>query len=83
MLLAPARAVDPTDCMASARVRHKTRRIEKRPDIWAGWEALKHSPVLSALPQTSWGVPGSARMMDAQKADSLELLLIAAEREKR
>ena len=37
-------------------------------------KALKHSPELLALPQTSWGVPDITRMSDAQKADFMKLL---------
>jgi|TARA_Y100000310_G_scaffold154786_1_gene154307 hypothetical protein len=36
--------------------------------------ALKHSPELLALPQSSWGVPDVAKMNDAQKSDFMKLL---------
>jgi hypothetical protein len=39
--------------------------------------ALKHSPELLALPQTSWGVPDVARMNDDQKTEFLKLLGIS------
>ena len=42
-------------------------------------KALKHSPELSALPQTSWGVPDVSRMNDQQRLDFLKLLGMGSE----
>jgi hypothetical protein len=42
-------------------------------------KALKHSPELLALPQTSWGVPDVSRMDDQQRQDFLQMLGIGSE----